>query len=394
MFAETLTITRPGTYTGTYESDDPDTPAISVRCDHGTVVIEHCTLSGVGNLIQTFDPAPHAIIIRDNRGRSAFSDRAGQLKGRFLLARKPRTLIVHNNDFRGTLGMRVHGVSPDYDGDDQIRIVRNRCLDVDGRRSDGSGGPTNEGRYKTSFFQLMDTPRTPNVVVAWNHVVNRPFESRVEDVVSMYRSGGTEDHPVDIAFNLIDGGYHGDAVDGRDFAGVGINTGDGPPDDEGRSMCGWTVARNNTVLNTGHGGISITSGSDITVRDNRVFSTSKVDGRYHQYGWAGIYVNNYHDTDPVEFQRHTVRNNVSTWVFARDVMKPLWRRQDYLLLDDTIASDNRSHTPPGEEPDPDIADRERERWRRSLVKAGITTGPGGGIERSSGGIEPDASERR
>ena len=52
MLSNTLVITKGGTYTGTWESDDPNTPAVTIKTSD-PVIIQNSTITSMGDEIDS-----------------------------------------------------------------------------------------------------------------------------------------------------------------------------------------------------------------------------------------------------------------------------------------------------------------------------------------------------
>lgn len=265
------------TVTGNYRSDDPDVPAIKISTTQ-PVVIQNCVLAGRGHLISTRKQGEFLtrsnVTVQNCRGYGLNPDVRMGVPGRFLHIQGPASLTVQNTFMKGTSGIYVQG------GQDnplsRLRIVRNRALNIDGRRSNGAGGWLTPGAsdaqdkfFRVQFIQLNDVRGTPDAEITWNRVENEPGYSRVEDNISIYSSTGTPGHPIRIQHNLIRGAYAYPA-DLATYSGGGIIT-DG-------CLSRYVDIGNNTVLETSNHGIAIASGEAVAIHDNVVLGTGLLPG--------------------------------------------------------------------------------------------------------------------
>ena len=186
------------TYAGTWSSDDPDAPAVTVRTAE-RVVIEHSAIAGRGMLIAV--KAAHAdVTVRDCVGTGLNPGVEGRAPGRFLSAEGFDHIVVEHCKMDHTGG--IYLLANGGHGDGAVRIIANSATNIDGRKSDGRGGwlAFNERKslgdrhveqgYAIVQFVQLDQVRSPDMEVGWNAVVNEPGQSRVEDNVSVYESGG------------------------------------------------------------------------------------------------------------------------------------------------------------------------------------------------------------
>src|SRR5439155_5985837 len=81
LLAVPIVITRGGTYTGTWESKDPDIPAITIETA-APVVIQNSTVRGPGTLIAN-DVDHVNVTIRNTWGYGTNPNILGESKGRF-----------------------------------------------------------------------------------------------------------------------------------------------------------------------------------------------------------------------------------------------------------------------------------------------------------------------
>ncbi|THF86491.1 glycosyl hydrolase [Deinococcus sp. KSM4-11] len=280
----------PITISGNYRSDDPDVPAIKISTTQ-PVVIQNCVLAGRGHLISTRMQGSFTtqanVTVQNCRGYGLNPDVRMREPGRFLHLQGPANVTVQNNFMKQTGGIYVQG------GQDNplahLQIVRNRALNIDGRRSDGEGGWLTPGPsdmqekfFRAQFVQLNDVRAVPDAEIAWNRVENEPGYSRVEDNISIYVSSGTPGHPIRIQHNLIRGAY-AYPPDLEGYSGGGIIT-DG-------CVSRYVDIGNNTVLETSNHGIAIANGENVAIHDNLVLGTGLLAGGKHAGGADnGIYV--------------------------------------------------------------------------------------------------------
>ena len=304
-----LVVTRGGTYSGTFASDDPRTAAVTVRTAE-PVVIEHAEITGRGTLIDV--RAEQAdVTVRDCRGVGQNPNVAGRAPGRFLSAESFDRVVVEHCELTSTAGIYLL-TNADRHRSGAVRIVANRATDIDGRRSDGRGGwlafndrtNAHDGRRESGYdlvqFAQLDKVRGPGLEIGWNAVTNTPGRSRVEDNVNVYQSGGTPESPLLIHDNLVRGAYTIDpaAVDHADadwrydwgYSGGGILLGDG----SGKTVDGaasFVRATGNVVVGTVNYGIAIAAGHDNQFDGNLIVSAGRLpDGRPIPAQNVGAYV--------------------------------------------------------------------------------------------------------
>ena len=339
-----LVITRGGTYTGTWSSDDPATPAVAVRTAE-PVVLDHADLRSRGPLIAVL--TPHAdVTVRDCRGVGLNPNVAGQPPGRFLSAESFDRITIEHCDLSHTAGIYLlTNADPTRTG--AVRIVANHATDIDGRRSDGHNGwlPFNarrsrrDGRRELGYavvqFVQLDKVRAPGMEIAWNAVTNAPGDSRVEDNVNVYQSGGTATSPLLVRNNLIDGAYPIDpaVADRQDadwtydnsYSGGGLLLGDGPGPTPAAASS-FIVATGNDVVGTVNYGIAIAAGHDINFDHNLIVSAGQLpDGRRIPAQNVGAYIwNANHGKRTDSFFNDGGSDNTIGWTSAKGGRNDSW----------------------------------------------------------------------
>jgi Fibronectin type III domain len=299
-----ITITAGGTYTGNWQSLDPDVPAVRIRTSQ-PVFIENSTIRSRGTLIDAYGFAAD-ITIRNSRGFGMNPNARGEHAGRFLDVDGFANVDVENNYMEGTAGIYLYDYRGDHSNSQTVKVLRNQAKNIDGRTSDGAGGYyfDPEEEY-VQFFQIDGVRGIRNAEVAWNQVINEPGKSLVEDNINIYKSSGTADDPFRIHDNYIDGGYPFDPVNDTDYSGGGILL-----SDQGSS---FISAFRNQVLNTTNYGVAISSGHDNVFYDNRIFSTGILpNGRPIPTQNVGAYIWNINEES--SFARNWGHDNLIGWV--------------------------------------------------------------------------------
>lgn len=345
-----IVITRGGTYTGSIDAGTMDRPVIEIRTTE-SVVIKDAFLRGRGDLIRVPRGVYADLTIQNVVGEVVPQTAAGRFAGRFLYADSYARVVVEDSTLLGTSGIYLHASSSGA----TVRIVRNRALNIDGRLSDGAGGYA--GVYFVQFVQFNRGSNLRDSEVAWNEVVNEPYRSRVEDVISLYQTSGRPGDPVRIHNNFIRGAYPADPA--RDtYSGGGIMLGD-----EGGS---YLHAYENHVVSTSNYGIAIAGGSHNRIDDNRVVSCGVLpDGSRIAAQNVGIYVWNVNGSGG--FTANGGSGNLAGWAH------PTSGRNDMWVPDASTWDDNRPLQPPGAV-SCDLETLEYERWLDKVRSNGFSIG--------------------
>jgi hypothetical protein len=370
-FSKPITITTGGTYVGSWESLDPNVNVINMGTTN-PVSIQNSQIRGrtqsdlQGNgLIHfggTFDTD---LTVRNTQFLGMKPNVADGVQAHAINIVNPRRLTIENNAIEGTIGIRVLNFE-EHPRADFIRVRYNEARNIDGRREDANGnyiewksrtrlstGVQEEGSFGGNFLQFNSVYNQPNVEVAWNQVTNEPFISFVEDNFSFYQSGGTAASPMLVHNNIVRGGYLNDPTrtgtvnDGTyeyDYAPTGtamqIN------DNAAGLDAGYIKVYNNQALNTLNGGITLSSGHNIQIYENRVVSSAQLaDGGLLRGSFTGMYAWDFYGLGPTRFYNNVVRDNVVGWNSV-DGDDNIFRR-DYVFAEPGIAFVPRSTPPNG-----------------------------------------------
>lgn len=276
--------TVPIIITGNYRSNDPKVPAIQINTSQ-PVVIRNCTVAGRGHLISNTRPGAD-VKVQNCRGFGLNPYVRMVNPGRFVALEEASSLVVENSYLKNTGGIYLLGGS---NRTTTVKILRNRALNIDGRRSDGAGGwlkPAPGDRpekfFRAQFVQFNNIDDVTDAEIAWNRVENEPGHSRVEDNINIYSSSGTASNRIRIHHNLIRGAYHYPTTL-QSYSGGGIIT-DG-------CLSRYVDISENTVLETSNHGIAIANGEHVTIQKNTVYGSGLLPDNSPSGGDdSGIYV--------------------------------------------------------------------------------------------------------
>ena len=381
-----IVITHGGTYSGNWQSLDPNTPAVTIRTAE-PVVIANSRISSRSSLIKT--RIAHAkLTVRDTSGYGLNPDVRGRAPGRFLDAEGFDNIDLENNYLEGTSGIYLLDANV---GSGTVRVIANRALNIDGRKSDGQGGfldfntrtrlsdGTTEDGFKCVQFLALDKVRhVPGMEMAWNQVINEPGRSRVEDNINIYLSSGTADSPLRIHDNYIQGAYtikpwQGSYSDGAysydwGYSGGGILLGDGKTTDPAKASS-FVQAYDNQVVSTTNYGIAIDAGHDNRFSNNRIVSCGLLaDGRAIAGQNVGAGIWDGYKTGPLVFYDNSGDGNLSGWVRGtRRTGRNGW------WVPNATSWTNNVHMAGPITRATEVA--EFDRWKGKLAAAGVTVGP-------------------
>ncbi len=318
-----IIITAGGSYSGFWESQDSDVPAVRIRTTE-PVIIENALIRGRGNLISS-DINGVQLTVRNTRGYGLTPSRNDVRVGRFLNLENIKSALIENNTFEQTSGIYIAGLDPARAVGDTITVRRNRAKNIDGRRPNGT-------HEFVQFVQFNGVRSLAGVEIAWNEVINEPGNSAVEDNINLFKSSGTANSPILIHNNYLQGPYLPDpTMSGH--SGGGIMLGDGEPESV-EAASAYAKAYHNQVINTTHYGIAIAHGHNLEFFENRIINSGLLpDGRRQGSANVGTYVVNGEDNDAMNTPtfynnsgHHNIIGYVAWWVPSEVKRNDLWFR--------------------------------------------------------------------
>ena len=346
-----ITITRGGTYSGNWESNDPKTPAVTVATTD-PVTIVNSNIRSAGELISASGHVD--LTVRNTTGRALNPEVSSKHAGRFLDVDGWTQVTVENCEMDGTSGIYLNNYRGDHSAGQSVSILRNSAHNIDGRYSDGNGGYSRRSD-DVQFFQIDGGHDLSGAEIAWNQVINDPRQSRVEDNISIYNSSGTASSPLLIHDNYIQGAYPADPGSSN-YSGGGIMLSD--------NGSAWVNAFNNQVIATSNYGVAISSGHDNTFYGNTIISTGRLpDGSAVRSQNVGAYI--WNQNHEKSFANNSGHGNIIGWVKGN-------KRNDFWTPDASEWINNASV--PGAVTS-DLEAQQFQNWQAKLRDKAVTVGP-------------------
>jgi hypothetical protein len=339
LLAAPIIITRGGVYTGTWESKDPDVPAVTIHTSQ-PVTIVNSVLRGPGNLIAN-DVDHTNVTVRHSTGYGTNPNILGEAKGQFVNLDRFDNAVIESNRLEGTGGILLLDYLGNHTLKNSIRVSGNAVHNIDGRRSNGKGGYLDYnilrrlkdrkvlyGYEDTSFVQLNKVRAVPGIDISWNSVINDVGVSRVEDDISIYKSSGTLTSPIRIHHNYIQGGYtirpwqkswkDSTYIHDWSYSGGGINLGDGTGDNAADDPA-YVKAYYNTIVSTTNFGIALSAGHNLEAYGNRIIQCGMTTkSRYIAAANVGIYVWDSYEVGYHRFYNNVAHDNLVGWMRGTD----------------------------------------------------------------------------
>lgn len=309
-----IEITSGGTYSGNWTSNDPNTPAVTIKTDE-PVVIQDSVISSRGTLIYASGVSTGAnVTIQNVTGTALDPEVSGDSRGAFLNATLVNSLVVKNCSMIGpSFGVKLAGASPST-----LQITNNYASNLEDRASDGQGGFLASRPSLGHFIILNGVSAPEGAEIAWNQVVQTMGQSSVEDVINIYNSQGAVGHPISVHDNYIEGASS-PVVNGN-YSGTSLIT-DGTGTD-GASPTAYVSFENNQVVETAGTGIGIAAGHDISASGNRVVSCGMTSsGTWYAWGANAVMIWNYYSNP--HFYNNTITTTAGGMVVPNSTNLPV-----------------------------------------------------------------------
>lgn len=260
----TLHITAPGSYSGWWEH-------VVVTAPAGRVVLHDMHVETWDDSPMIWIDSPAQVVITRTYALAHMPPIGAP--ARFVFSQHYSDLTISHNVMSHTSGIQLGGWAS------HLSVTDNYAEDIDGRWANG---------WKKDLVQFIQLSwsHVGSGEIAYNAVVNHRGTSAVEDVISMYNSGGVAGSPLLIHDNLIDGAYAW--PNGTTYSGGGIMAGDG--DNNWANSWTWPSyvhVFSNTVINSDTYGVSVSAGHDIELDHNLVISFGARQSGSIAFSWLG-----------------------------------------------------------------------------------------------------------
>ncbi len=257
-----IQITSGGTYSGNWNSDDPNTPAVTIRTDQ-PVTIQNSVITSRGTLISVSGVKSGARVTIENVTGTALDPGVkGLPRGTFVLATGFISLVVKNCSIYGvSFGIKAVGATPST-----LQILNNSAKNLEDRASDGHGGLLANRPVLGHFIILDKISASAGAEIAWNQVVQTIGTTSTEDVINIFQSQGSPEHPIWVHDNYMEG--YSSTVTPSGYSGAGVIS-DGP---SSPAVTAFVVFQANEIVHAAGTGVAIASGHDITAAANRIVS--------------------------------------------------------------------------------------------------------------------------
>ena len=276
----TLHITAGGTYEDlVVTSTDSDTAAIEVETT-AKVVLRHVRGSGPGNFVHAQGGSD--VTIENSLYVSTTPSRDDVRPGRFYAASGPVNVAIEHCAMSHTSGIEVQAFAGDGSPAQTVRVRYNDASEIDGRYRNGGS--------ESQDFVGLNAGNRASAEISYNRIVTTPGQGRAEDIITMYKNGGTAARPYHVYRNYIEGSYNEDfLVDAT--TGTAINAdGDSATTDADFPQNGLWEEN----VATGGAAINVAVGRHMRVDRNTVVSVGRNRfGTRYKSGYAGIAFFNY-----------------------------------------------------------------------------------------------------
>lgn len=361
QYSGPITITAGGTYTGNWRSDDPAIPAVKISTSQPVTIVNSNILAAGRGITQGAQnvnlTVRHSVLLGRHPGV------ADAWPGRNVSLENARNFVFEHNHVQAGGGVYLLKFTGNGTASETIKIRYNVFRNIEGRRSLAGGLWSTTSFIRYQAVQFNQIRGLANVEVAWNHVYNEPWYSRVEDNINIYLSSGTAVSPMRIHNNFIHGAYPANPVT-QGFSGGGIIT-DGSDATVQTNNAAYVTIEDNQVVAASNYGVAIAAGYGNTLRRNRVIASGWLpDGQWIKSQNVGAYVRNL-SSNPF-FANNEAYDNVGGWRLLQSGGS-YYNNAFYLP--------NASFTANNVKVSPDGAAAESNLWVNKLVAANIVPGP-------------------
>jgi hypothetical protein len=342
------------------------------------VTITNSNLTGPYDLIQAMIK-PANITVTNTTGIGTNPGPRGAVKGIFLHVNTFKNINMQNNIIQGMrLGFFCDGYAGNNTIDESLTINKNIFANIDARPSDGKGAYETTGQYNGQAIHLGNITHVPGMEIAWNEVMNTPFQSSTGALIELNETSGTAGSPLLIHDNYIEGAFP--SYPGKDLYGFGGILVNGRPSDTAGIVSSHVHIRKNYVVATANYGISIAAGHDITVNENRVVSSGYLpNGAFYPmsaaYGDAfGAVNSNLYNQAATVFFNNIIENNVLGLIRNDGSNNPV--RSDWSLPGQNNNSAGNVNYQPFNSSAPTLADEAQEfiNWQQGAMSNNIVVG--------------------
>ena len=364
-----LVITKGGVYSGIWNSNDPNVPAVQIQTSD-PVTLRNSTLTGRGDLIAIVPTTAGANVVIENVTGTALDPGVASVqRGSFLTAQSVAGLTVHHCTMIGArFGVKVLSSQPRL-----LSITENLAEDLEDRESDGNGGFLPDRPDLGHFIMLNGVSATQGAEIAWNQFTATIGKSSTEDVINIYKSQGSRNNVISVHDNFMEGNASPSAP--NNYTGTGLIA-DG---DAAAPETAFVSFAQNHVVHTAGSGVEIAAGHDILVTGNRVVSCGQdAAGNWFAAPFVNaIVVWNFYEV--AQFSNLTVEKTAGGMLRpdsnGAPMIADLWARQEDLNNTDVLGTN--SFTDPclqGGTVNLGPEDAERAFWRNKLLQQNIQVG--------------------
>jgi hypothetical protein len=380
-----VTITKGGTYSGNWKSTSPNTPAVTITTT-APVVIENAYVTGPNDLIA--DPVSGGnLTVRNVTGIGTNPNVKGQSNGLFVSVENPVLLDVEHCYFENVrFGVWVRGYLGNRDGTETITILNNRGRNITGLESNGNNGYlAGESNWTWAHaIQISNVNAVPGMEIAWNEIINYPYQSLVNENISMYEAGGTSGSPAEIHDNYIQGAYaYNPLIDS--YNGGGFTT-DGSGSDTVQTASAFNNVYNNQIVGTVNMGLEFGTGHDNVAYNNTVISSGLLsDGTQIPSQNVGLTLYDVYGNIPKGsmYNNNMYNNSVGWMCWAARCAWDGYRNDEYFPNNSSYYSTNQSMSA-----NPITYQQENSQysvWLAKISSNGQTIGAASSAGSSSGG---------
>ena len=363
-----VVINHGGVYSGTVVNQNPAVAAVRITTNE-PVVIVNSQITSRGPLIDIEGTSSGANVVIENVTATALDPRVrGQLRGVFVNANNVAALTVANTTMTGvSFGVKVLSSNVST-----LTIKNNVAKQLEDRESDGKGGLL-AVRPDLGHFVILNQVSAPKgAEIGWNELIDTIGSSSTEDVINIYKSFGSEAHPIVAHDNYMEGFS---STTTPSYSGTGLIT-DG---DASAPYTGYVQFINNEIVHTAGSGVEIASGHDVHASGNRVVSCGvTAQGSWYAMPYANALVLwNYRGIP--NFSNNVISATAGGMLRQNQNGRPLvvdgWANTPDLTAGNSLGNnDFTDPCYPGGKLNLAAEDTERSYWKTKVISSGVKLG--------------------
>lgn|GEM_PF-578294 len=324
-----LVITSGGTYALNHRNLDATKASVTISTTEPVILTGRIASRGHG-VVETIQGVN--VTLLNLRGWGLHPMLANSAHGMMLNLNRPVNVVVQNC-YAEAWRMSWYVQADEIAGHVQkLHVRQSVSVNVEGRATNANGTyqairtvDLNPPIPVGHAIQTNGVVACPDLKIAYNYVLQEPYEGFVEDPINLYITSGTNANRALVHDNGVYGGYAINPASGS-YAGTGIIL-----DGKGAlpANTGYLKVYNNRVAGTSNAGLAIAGGQHTEWYANVVRGAARLeDGTVIYAQNVGMYMRDLTNTGAA-FSNHNAHDNQAGWLEAPGSVNQVGATQDY-----------------------------------------------------------------